>query len=146
MRIFYAFLVVVTASLLFMLPITTMIYDFRTDIREDTFSVTTAVAQTTANTTLLKAIYGDDTTTISYDSSIAETPVYSSYSTATRQLLTSGLTANTTRSLAVSYDVTALTGFDAVNTLMDRLGFFWLLMIVAFAPAALASMFVGRWW
>lgn len=144
MRIFYAFLVIITATFLFMLPITQAVYDFRTDVREDTFTVTTAVGISSANTTLLKAIYSDDTATIGYESSIAEVPVLSSYNATSRQLTTSGLTDNTSRSLVVSYDVTALNDATGFDTLLDRVPLIWLLMVIAFPIAALASMFVGK--
>ena len=144
MKIFYAFLVIVAATLLFMLPITTMVYDFRTDIREDTFTVTTAAGVTSANVTLLKTIYDNDTATISYLSSKPEVPVFTSYNTTSRQLLTGNLTALTTRTLYVSYDTDALTGYTALDTLLDRVPFIWLLIIIAFPVAALGSMFVGR--
>jgi len=127
-----------------MLPITQAVYDFRTDVREDTFTVTTAVGISSANTTLLKAIYSDDTATIGYESSIAEVPVLSSYNATSRQLTTSGLTDNTSRSLVVSYDVTALNDATGFDTLLDRVPLIWLLMVIAFPIAALASMFVGK--
>ena len=143
MKIFYASLVIFSAVFLFMLPITGMVYDFRTDVRQDSFTVETAAAVTTANTTLLRAIFGDDTATISYDSSIDESPAFSAYNAATRQLLTANLTASSGRTLLVSYDVAALSS-TSLDMLIDRVPLIWLLMIISFAPAALASMFVGR--
>lgn len=144
MKIFYAFLVIVSATLLFMLPITGAVYDFRTDLRLDTFEVTTAAGVTSANTTLLKAIYGDDTQTISYTSNTTETPSFSSYNATSRQLTTSGLSENTTRSLVVSYDINALNNAAALDNLLDRVPLIWMLMVIAFPIAALAAMFVGR--
>lgn len=143
MKIFYAFLVIVSATFLFMLPITEMVYDFRTDVRQDSFTVLTGDINS-ANTTLLKAVFDNDTNTISYTSSIAEEPNVSSYNTTTRQLLTAGLTANTTRTLIVQYDVAALNDAESLDAILNRVPLIWLLMIIAFAPAALASMFVGR--
>lgn len=144
MRIFYAFIVIFAATFLFMLPLTGMVYDFRTDVRTDTFTVTTAAGITSANTTLLQAIYGNDTGTISYVSSISEVPVVASYNATTRQLTTSGLTPATSRTLAVSYDVLALNGLTSFNTLLDKIPAIWMVCMIAFAPAALAAMFVGR--
>lgn len=145
MRIFYAFLVIVSATFLFMLPITGSVYDFRTDLRTDEFTVTTPAGVTSANVTLLKPIYLDDTQTITYLSSISETPVFSTYNSTTRQLTTSGLTATTSRTLSVSYDVSSLTGLESLDALLDKVPFIFLLMVIAFPPAALASMFVGYW-
>ncbi len=41
MRIFYSFVIVVTAVMLFLLPLTDMVYDFRTDPVTDSFDVDT---------------------------------------------------------------------------------------------------------
>lgn len=145
MRIFYSFLVIATAAMLWMLPITASIYDFRTDLQEDTFSTDTAVGVTTANVTLSDELYDDDTQTIDILSSISDdVPAYSSYNGTTRLLGISGLSANTTRVLTVTYDVDALAGSDAINNFLDVVPWVWLMCIAVFAPAALVSMFVGR--
>ena len=109
MRIFYGFLIIVVAAILFMLPMTSMIYDFRTDVREDTYTVTTGGGVTTDTQTLTHAIYDNDTDTISIVSSIStDTPLYTSYNSTTRLLAYSGLAASSTRVITVSYDVYAL--------------------------------------
>lgn len=145
MRIFYAFLIIVVAAILFMLPITEMVYDFRTDLREDTFTTATAVGVTTANETLLDDLYDDDTGSVDIDSDLAtDVPLPSSYNATSQQLLVEGLTANTTRILIIAYDVDALDGSVAVNIIMDRLPLIWLLVIIAFAPAALFAIFTGK--
>ena len=137
MRIFYAFLIVVVAAILFMLPMTEAAYDFRTDLREDTFSSDTGVGVTTANVTLHKPVYDDDTDTIDIASDLGtDTPVYSSYNSTTRQLGVSGLTTNTSRTLTVSYDIDALNGSSAINSLVDRIPWIWMIVTIAFAPAA----------
>jgi|SRR3990172_10535902 len=143
MRIFRAFLIMVSAVILFLLPITTLVYDFRTDLETDTFSVTTAIGETSANTTLLVAIYGNDTDTISYTSNVTETPSVSAYDTATRQLTTASLTANVTRSLVVSYNIDAINN-DSVATLLDNTSAIWLLMVITLPVAAIASIFLGK--
>ena len=147
MRIFYAFLVIVVASILFMLPLTTAIYDFRTDLREDTFDTDTGGSVTTANVTLGKPIYDNDTQTIDILSDLAtDVPAYtdSSYNVTSRKTGIEGLTANTTRILTVSYDIDALEGSDAINTVMDIIPFIWLLVIIAFPMMALFAIFTGR--
>ena len=145
MRIFYAFLVIATATMLWMLPITSAIYDFRTDIQEDSFTSDTAVLQTTDNVTLSHVLYDSDNSTIDILSSISDdTPVLSSYNSTSRLLGISGLSANTTRTLDVSYDVDALKGSDAVNRLLDVVPYLWLMCIAVFPPAALAAIFLGR--
>lgn len=145
MRIFYAFLVIATAAMLWMLPITDAIYDFRTDLQEDSFASDTAVGQTTENVTLSKVLYDDDTQTIDILSSISDdVPAYSSYNGTTRLLGISGLSANTTRTLTVTYDVDALAGSDAINNFLDVVPWIWLMCIAVFPMAALAAMFLGR--
>ena len=129
----------VSAVILFLLPITTLVYDFRTDLETDTFSVTTAIGETT----LLVAIYGNDTDTISYTSNVTETPSVSAYDTATRQLTTASLTANVTRSLVVSYNIDAINN-DSVATLLDNTSAIWLLMVITLPVAAIASIFLGK--
>ena len=145
MRIFYAFLVILTAAMLWMIPVTSAIYDFRTDVGEDSFTSTTAVGQTTDNVTLSEVLYGNDTSTIDVLSSISDdSPLFASYNSTTRLLGISDLGEDTTRTLTVSYDVDALGGSDAINTLANAVPWIWLLCIVAFPMAAIASMFVGR--
>lgn len=144
-KIFQAFVVIMASAILFLIPLTTAAYDFQTDLREDTFTVNTAVGVTSANVTLVEEVYDDDVTTISVSSDLStDEPLYSSYNTTTRQTLFTGLTANTTRTLTVGYDVDALEGGDAINTVADRLAWFWLISIIVFAPAALAAIFIGR--
>lgn len=145
MRIFNAFLIIVAAAILFMIPISAAIYDFRTDLREDTFTSPTGVGVTTANVTLLKPVYDDDTETIDFLSDLAtDIPAYSSYNSTSRQLGISGLTANTTRILTVSYDIDALQGSDAINTVCNIIPYIWMLCIIAFPMAALLAIFTGR--
>lgn len=144
MRIAFAFVALIASFILWNLDITAAIYDFRTDVREDEFSVDTAVGVTTTNTTLIKTLFDNDTNTIGYLSTISETPVYSSYDTTTRELKTAGLTANTTRTLTVNYDTNALTHSTAINNLIDWWPFIWYMLLTAFPIAALVAIFTGR--
>ena len=119
-RIFLGFLIIVTVSILFMIPVTEAIYDYRTDVRDDPFTLPTGVAETGANMTLIKPIYDNDTATLGFLSdNVSDSPIYTAYDTATRELEVSGLAANTTRLLTVSYDVDAMSASAAVSTLMD---------------------------
>ncbi len=145
MRIYYAFLVILTAAVLFMLPITDAVYNFRTDVREDTFISATAAGDTTANVTLFKPVYLNDTSTIDLLSSLSsDTPTYSSYNITTRLLGVSGLTSNVSRTLTVDYDVDALNASSALNTILDKIPWIWILMILSFPIAALIAIFTGR--
>jgi len=145
MRIFYAFLIVVVSAILFMLPLTEAAYDFRTDLRTDTFSTATAVGVTTANETLFGDLYDCDMGSIDIDSDDAtDTPLPGSINCTNRVLNITGLTANATRILGITYAYDALAASDAINRLVDIVPWIWLLVIIAFAPAALFAIFTGR--
>jgi len=145
MKIFYAFIIMVTAAILFMLPVTEGIYDFITDVREDTFTVTTGVGSTNATVQLFKAIYDDDTNTIELSSNDADDiPLYSSYNATNRNLVVTGLSENITRTLTVNYDIDALSNSAAVATLVSKFDLIWLLVVIAFPAAAIAAIVIGR--
>lgn len=143
-KIFNAFLIVLAAAILFMLPLVALIYDFRTDQRTNSFTTSTGVAETSANVTLFDDLYNCDLGSVDVNSDdSSDNPVASStaINCTIREITITGLTANTTRTLDVTYDIDALDAFDSINTMLDRLPFIWLLMIIAFAPAALLAMF-----
>lgn len=146
MKAFWATVIIITTIFLFMLPITGAIYDFRTDIREDEFNnVETGSGETTANVTLLKPVYDDDTNTIDILSNTSDdTPAYSSYNTTTRALEVSGLAASTNRTLTVSYDINAFSGQDGFETFFDYLPYFYYVLIAIFPAAAIAAIWLGR--
>lgn len=145
MRIFGAFLILLTAGVLWLFPLTESVYDFRTDVREDTFNVNTGVGITTVNVTLVKEIYNNDTQTVSFSSNLSsDRPLFSSYNITTRALEVSTLTDNKTRALSVEYDIDALRATPAVQVLVDRIGWIWLLMLIAFPAAAILAIFIGR--
>ena len=145
MRIFNAFLIILVAAILFMLPISEAIYDYRTDLRTDTFSTVTAAAVTSANETLLESLYGGDTGSVTIVSDdAADAPLPNSYNATSQVLNITGLTASTTRELEVDYNVDSLQAHDSINTIAVRFPWIWLLLIIAFGPAALISMLTGR--
>jgi predicted transcriptional regulator len=121
------------------------VYDYRTDVREDEFAVSTGGAETTGNVTLIKAVYDDDTQTIAITSDDADdTPAYSDYDTTTRELEVSGLAVSTNRTLTVAYDIDALSASAAISTLMDYLSWIWFILLAGFPAAAIAAVFMGR--
>lgn len=133
------------SAILFMLPVTEAVYDFRTDLRTDTFSTTTGIGATSVNETLLDDLYDCDMGSIDIDSDDAtDTPFPSSINCTNRVLTITGLTANATRILDITYDIDALKGSTAINAIMDRVPWIWLLVIIAFAPAALFAIVTGR--
>jgi len=128
-----------------MLPLTEAVYDYRTDLKTDTFTTTTAVGVTTGNATLGTDLYDCDMSSIDIDSDDStDNPVPSSINCTNRFLDISGLTANTTRILSITYAYDALQGSTAINNLLDRVPWIWLLVIIAFAPAAIFAIFTGR--
>ena len=145
MRIFYAFLIIMVAAVLFMIPVDQGIYDFRTMLRTDTFNYETGAAETTANVTLSNILYDDDTDTIDILSSISDdVPLFSSYNSTVRLLDMTDLAVSENRTLTVTYDIDSLGGSDAVNTLLDRFPFIWMLCVIAFPMVALFAIFTGR--
>ena len=99
MRIAQAFLVLVVSAILWLFPVSEAVYEFKTDAREDTFPISIAASETSANMTLFRPIYDDDTSTVSLLSNNSnDIPVVSSYNGTSRVLLVGGLAENSTRS------------------------------------------------
>ena len=144
MKIFKAFLILMASTVLFLLPLTGSVYDFKTDQQTDLFSMVTTV-NTADNITLSELLYDADVTTVYVLSDLSTDLIsWSSYNATSNNLLISGMSVNSTRVLTATYDVDALGGNTAIIDLTDRLAWFWLLLIIAFAPASLAAIFTGR--
>ena len=144
MKIVYSFLIILVAVFLWLLPLSDMVYAFRTDAVTDESEVDTDVGETTANFTLDNYVYNDDIDTISVSSSINEVPVVSSYNSTSKTVLVSTLTANTSRTLGITYDIDVITDNDAINELLDRASWIWMLIIIAFPMASLAAIWTNR--
>jgi hypothetical protein len=145
MRIFNTFLILVVVALLWMLPFTEAIYDFRTDVRDDYFyDVTTAVGITTTNVTLLMPVYDNDSSTITILSDIStDNATVNSYNSTTRVLSITNLAANDTRDLTVSYDVGSLSDNSAFDTFLNQLPWIWMLVLFAFPLISLIALWGG---
>lgn len=144
-RIYSAFLILVTSALLWLVPISDLVYDFQTDVKTDSFYVTTGAGETSANVTLYKAVYDNDTSTIEIVSYLnTDTPAFSSYNSTTRKTGFTGLTASTSRTVDVSYDTDALNASDAWEGVLDKASLIWMVLIIAFPVAGLAAVFTGR--
>ena len=78
---------------------------WRTEDTTQSFAITTAAAQTTDNVTLTGDLYQDDVAqVIAITSNVTgESPVATTYTTATNVLLLSALDADTTHTLSVNY-------------------------------------------
>lgn len=146
MRALGSIAILVITVILWFLPITQGVYDFKTDPREDTFNnVLTGVGETTANVTILKALYDNDTSTFSISSNTSrDIPLYSSYNATTRELMVSGLAANITRSLYVTYDIDALSGVVAISTLLNFVPYFWYIILLLIPPVTLIAIWRGN--
>jgi len=145
MRIFQGFLILVVVAILWMIPVSQAIYDFRTEPRDDVFAVTTGGGETTTAVVLLKPIYDDDTGTISLRSDLAtDTPISDNYTPTTYVLDISGLTAASSRELTATYDIDALSAHAAVSIIMDLLPTIWILILVAFPVVSLIVIFRKR--
>lgn len=144
MRIFYSFLIVVCSAILILLPVTTGVYDYRTDIRTDNFAVTTDNTSDNSTVQLFKAIYDDDISTLEFSSDdVDDAPYYSSYNSTSRALVIAGLAVSTIRTLEVSYDVDAVSE-GALSTFLDLLPWIWIIIWVAFPIAGLVAIWTGR--
>lgn len=142
-QIFYSFLIMMVSVFLWILPISESTYAFRTDLREDSFTVSTGAGVTSANVTLFDEVYDDDTSTISIVSDdVDDTPLYSSYNSTTRQLTFSGLAASTDRTVTVTYDADALQGASVFHTLMDQAPWLYILMVIVLPIGGLVAV----WW
>lgn len=145
MKIFYSFLILAVSVFLWLLPVTNAVYDFRTDLKEDNFTVDTDEGITTGNVTLFKTIYDDDTSTLSITSNDSDDiPSYSSYNATTRLLVFTGLSANNTRTITCTYDVDALEGSDALDTLMNHISWIYMVMVSVLPIAGIAAIWIGR--
>lgn len=145
MRIFWALVILIASAFLWLIPITDLVYTFQTDVRTDSAYIATGVGETTGNMTLHKALYDDDTSTISVFSDL-ETDALTlvSYNTTTRVTAFSGFTANSTRTIEVTYDTDALNASSAWETVLDKIPLIWMIMVALFPVAGLAAIFTGR--
>ena len=144
MKIVYSFLIVLVAVFLWLLPLSDMVYSFRTDSTTDESTVDTGVGETTSNVTLDQFTYDGISSISTVSSSINEVPVISSYNGTTKTVLVSSLTDNETRTLSITYDIDVITDNDAINTLLDRASWIWMLIIIAFPVASLAAIWTNR--
>ena len=144
MRIFYAFLVLMTAAILLMVPVSEAVYDFRTDLKTDIFTSVTDVDETTDNLTLTNDVYNDDTSTLTILSSeSSDVPALAAYGESNHTILVSGLSENTTRTLTVTYDIYSLPGWAGIDAIVSKTNFLWYLALIAFVPLALIAVWRG---
>lgn len=140
MKIFWSFLIIFTAVLLWIIPFTDAAHGFKTDVRIEEFTVTTG-ASTNATVQLFKDLYLDDTSSIDLDShSLNDAPLLSSYNITTRAAVITGLAGNLTRQIDVSYDIDALHDNPGVAILIGLVPMLWVLIAVVFPLAGLFAL------
>jgi hypothetical protein len=143
-KIFYGFLILLFSALLWLIPISSLIYDFRTDVTEDEFYIATEVGSTNTTVTLSDFIYDNDTSTIDVISDLnTDSPTFVSYNTTTRATLFNGLTDNATRNLDITYDTDALDS-GAWGTILTIFPKLWMIIIILFPVAGLVAILFGR--
>jgi microcystin-dependent protein len=142
MKIVATFLMIVLVGLLFMLPISTAVYDYRTDIQEEDHTVTTAALTTSANVSLHLPIYQANLSTLSFSSTVAtDNAVPGTFYDSTSHVVTvNGLAASTTRDLTAFYDVNALSSVGALDTFLNMVPWLWYLMLVAVLGVAIFAI------
>ena len=106
-------------------------------------TVVTAAA-TTADVTLIKALFDDDVVYVTEitSSDTDDVPAVSSYNSGTKALTVQGLAENTTRTLYATYDYARFTGsYAAVDTIVGYLPMF---IIFGLAFHVMLQVFSGR--
>lgn len=146
MRIFTGFLIILCSVVLWFLPVSESIYAWQTDPRTDTFTVDTGDNVTTGSAVLLKSIYDDDTSTVIFTSDESDdVPVFVSYNGTSRLLGFGGLSDNTTRSLGITYDVTAFAESPTLTTIGSMALWLTYILYVIFPVAGLVYIFWEKW-
>lgn len=142
MKWLFSILIVLSAAAGFAVPITGLCHDFQTDVRTDNVYTSTGPGAVTADIVLFKSIYADDSSTLSVNSSISESPVITAYTAATKTASIGGLTANTSRTISLSYEVDALGGSSSWTTLLGIAPYLYYLILVIIMAAGPIVIFV----
>lgn len=144
MKIFYSFLIIALAAILFLLPVPDGIRDFVSDLSTDTFeSTVTAVGVTNATVTLTDPIYDDNRNFATVTSSnTTDVPVISAYNSTSQNLTVIGLVEDATRTLTVEYSVFNIYGGDAVEEFTSLMPFIWIIICFAFPIVALVAVVI----
>ena len=118
--------------------------DFRTDVLEEEFSVITGVGETTATLQLDDTLWNDSRSYITSITSGEDTdnPSATSYNSTNRQVTISGLTANTTRVIALKYKSNALEDAEAAETIILHMPSALLVAVILIPVLALVALIV----
>lgn len=144
MKAFWSFLIVFCSVLLWVIPFTDAAHNFKTDVRTDEFTVTTADS-TNTTVQLFTTLYDGDSSSVdllSHD--VDDSPLLSSYNTTTRAAVITGLAGNTTRQLDVAYDVDALGNATLITLAGVTTPWLWYAIASVFPLAALYALWFMR--
>lgn len=129
--------------ILLMAAVMVSVTDFRTDSFQDTFDVTTGGGETTAPVVLSQDLFNDATYNVSAISSnlTADTPAAASYVTATNTLTVSGLDADLTRRLTVTYRIDGLEDYIGAGVAAGLWPLLIILGVIAIVAGAMYNAF-----
>lgn len=139
--------VVAIIFLVLMLPgVTTGTESFRTDVKTQSYSVTTAGGATSQNVTLGWELWNNAVTEVTNLSSnmTTDNPVANSYAAAGNLLEITGLAAATTRTVSVSYRTAGLDSYQGAEQASTKLPAVVIGLIVLIPLALLAAIFIKR--
>ncbi len=128
------------AVIILMPNVMTSLESFRTNSQTDSRNVATAAAVTNASVTLSHSLWSDDTAEVSSIASDVTTdnPIASAYTTASKSLLITGLTANTaSHNLTIIYATAALGSYAGADTLAGIWPLLMWMVVIGLAVAIL---------
>ncbi len=133
-NVLIALIVLVGIAFLILLakPLMGGLESFRTQSQTDNFSIATSNVQTSINITLTHPLFQADTHYATVSSNVnTDVPLASNYTASTNKLTVSGLTANITRLLTVSYSIGALdSNVDAAVRQMPSIWFYGIVALI----------------
>lgn len=120
------------------------IYDFRTDVQTQNYTVETEADETTASLQLSTALWEGDVAKASISSNITvDAPIASSYNSTNRELTVTGLAASQNRTLDVSYDVASLTDYPGVSGGILHVPGILTAVLIVIVLGAIVAMILG---
>ncbi len=135
-------LIILTMSLP-MLP--DAVESFRTDVRTQSYSVATGVGITTTSVALTNALWNADVSYVTnLGSNITESLIADNYTLASKALNLSGLSANITRTITVSYRTAGLGDNPAADTGITFLPGVVVGLVILVPLILLASLLMGK--
>jgi len=113
------------------------VHDTQADPKQETFSVTTATGETSADVVTAEEHFHKDSCThitITSDNA-ADSPTCSSYTSATKTLTVGGLAEATSRTLTVTYEIDALANYPGSRAIAGLIPLLYIVGILGLAGA-----------